>query len=112
MQRYIQILDDATYMPNELVWKEKEYGIPWRAEFKLHLEKTVKKLAKGALGEEADSIKDKNPFTVLHTIIKKDVVDAAVFDAKTGADLLSHGLEQLERLEQTVSKIKSILKEP
>ena len=34
MKRYIKLLDIATYMPSEHVWKEKEYGIPWRSEFK------------------------------------------------------------------------------
>lgn len=113
MQRYIDILDDATYMPNEHIWKEKEYGIPWRSEFKTHLDMIIKKLAKKALGKEtATDLKDKDPFVLLHTIVKKDVVDAAVFDAKTAPELLSHGLTQLEDLEKTVSKIKCLLKEP
>lgn len=89
MQRYINILDDATYMPNEHIWKEKEYGIPWRTEFKLKLAEIINKLAKKALDKNDDDIKNKDPFALLHTVIKKDVVDAAVFDAKTAADLLS-----------------------
>ena len=38
MQRYITLLDNATYMPCEHIQKEKEYGIPWRSAFKAELE--------------------------------------------------------------------------
>ena len=34
MKRYINLLDNATYMPSEHVQKEKEYGIQWRTAFK------------------------------------------------------------------------------
>ena len=44
MQRYITLLDNATYMPCEHIQKEKEYGIKWRTTFKLELEKTYDKL--------------------------------------------------------------------
>ena len=38
MQRFVSLLDNATYMPLEHVQKEKEYGIPWRSAFKAELE--------------------------------------------------------------------------
>ena len=37
MQRYVNLLDNATYMPCEHIQKEKEYGIPWRSAFKAEL---------------------------------------------------------------------------
>ena len=111
MQRYIDILDDATYMPTEYFQKEKEYGIPWRSAFRAHLEQTVRIVAKKALGKDDSELKEIDSFTMLHTVVKKDVIDAAVFDVKTAADLMSHGLDQLEDLEKAVSKIKCLLKQ-
>ena len=46
MQRYICILDNATYMPCEHIQKEKEYGIPWRSVFKVELASLVGELKK------------------------------------------------------------------
>lgn len=37
MQRFVRLLDNATYMPIEHIQKEKEYGIPWRSAFKAEL---------------------------------------------------------------------------
>ena len=38
MQRFVTLLDNATYMPLEHIQKEKEYGIPWRSSFKSEVE--------------------------------------------------------------------------
>ena len=46
MERYICVLDNATYMPCEHVQKEKEYGLPWRCAFKDELNTLVKDLRK------------------------------------------------------------------
>jgi hypothetical protein len=37
MQRYIVVLDNATFMPCEHIQKEKEYGIIWRSAYKEEL---------------------------------------------------------------------------
>ena len=53
-----------------------------------------------------------DPFETLHKIVKKDCIDAATFDMKTQADLLSMLLENLEMLEKVVFMAKALLKEP
>lgn len=53
MQRYITLLDNATYMPSEHIQKEKEYGITWRTAFKKELAALVSSLTeKLTSGEE------------------------------------------------------------
>ena len=37
MQRYVTLLDCATFMPSEHIQKEKEYVITWRTAFKAQL---------------------------------------------------------------------------
>ena len=46
MERYIYVLDNATYMPCEHIQKEKEYGFPWRSAFKVELNTLVGELQK------------------------------------------------------------------
>ena len=41
MQRFISVLDKATYMPAEFVQKEKEYGLAWRTAFKVELDEVI-----------------------------------------------------------------------
>ena len=42
MQRWITLLDNATYMPVEHIQKEKEYGIKWRTAFKDEMTEMLK----------------------------------------------------------------------
>ena len=46
MQRYIVVLDNATFIPCEHIQKEKEYGITWRSAFKAELQDLIDDLAK------------------------------------------------------------------
>jgi len=41
MERFINALDKATYMPVEFYQKENEYGLEWRKAFKLELNRLV-----------------------------------------------------------------------
>ena len=88
MLRYIKLLDDCTYMPNEHIQKEKEYGIPWRSAYKVEIRNLVDELAKKFLGSQAEAATKEDPFLILHQIVKKDVIDAATFDTKTQAEYL------------------------
>ena len=90
MDRFIDLLDNATYMPNEHIQKEKEYGIPWRSAFKEELTTNVNDLSRKTFGDLADEGKEKeDPFVILHAIVKKDVIDAATYDTQTQAEQLS-----------------------
>ena len=112
MQRYITLLDNATYMPCEHIQKEKEYGIPWRSAFKKELEVMIDALAKRTVSSDGFDEDTEDPFVLLHKIVKKDAIDAATFDAMSQADLLSMLNDNLELLEKTVYIIKALLKEP
>ena len=113
MQRYITLLDNATYMPCEHIQKEKEYGIPWRSAFKKELQTMIDVLAKRTISSDGfDEDSNDDPFVLLHKIVKKDCIDAATFDAMSQADLLSMLNDNLELLEDTVYIIKALLKEP
>ena len=102
MQRYITLLDNATYMPCEHIQKEKEYGIPWRSAFKAELESMVDALAKRTISSDGFDKDTEDPFVVMHKIVKKDAIDAATFDAMCQADLLSMLVDNLELLEKIV----------
>lgn len=49
---------------------------------------------------------------MLHKIIKKDCIDAATFDVRTQADLLSMLIDNLDMLEKGIYQVKAMLKEP
>lgn len=49
---------------------------------------------------------------MLHKIIKKDCIDAATFDVRTQADLLSMLIDNLDMLEKVIYQVKAMLKEP
>ena len=111
MQRYITLLDNATYMPSEHVQKEKEYGIAWRTAFKKEMIQFADAVTKRMISEDGfDEAED--PLQFFHQIIKKDAIDAATFDAMTQADLLSMMTENLEILEKSLYQIKAMLKTP
>ena len=79
MQRYVNLLDNATYMPCEHIQKEKEYGIRWRSAFKAELyaiaEQTYRKMV-----SDADFPANEDPWMFFHRVVKKDALDAATFD--------------------------------
>ena len=52
MERFILLLDNATYMPSEHIQKEQEYGIPWRSAFKVEMAKIIHEMNKKLMGEE------------------------------------------------------------
>lgn len=111
MQRYLTLLDNATYMPSEHIQKEKEYGIPWRTAFKREMIAFADAVTKRMISEEGFDEAD-DPLLFFHQIIKKDAIDASTFDAMTQADLLSMMIENLEILEKSLYQIKAMLKEP
>ena len=112
MQRYVTLLDNATYMPIEHVQKEKEYGIPWRSAFKAELEAFTETAKKRLLGEVMKVELADEPFVFFHKIVKKDALDAATFDAMSQADFMCMMLDNLEICEQWLYQIKALLKEP
>ena len=82
MARYIDVLDNATYMPHEHIQKEKEYGIKWRSAFKVELYDLVQQLCRGDLRVGED------PFADLHGIVRQEVVDACEHHKDTNAELM------------------------
>lgn len=80
MLRYIVLLDNATFMPSEHIQKEKEYGITWRTAFKQELKNLVEVVTRKLMPDETPN---EDPFETLHTLIKKDCIDAATFDSRT-----------------------------
>ena len=61
MERFILLLDNATYMPSEHIQKEKEYGIPWRSAFKVEMAKIIHETNKKLMGEENEESKKLPP---------------------------------------------------
>ena len=110
MFRYITLLDNGTFMPSEHIQKEKEYGITWRTAFKKELNSLVGVISQKLIS--ADGHIQEDPFEVLHKIVKKDCIDAATFDVRTQADLLSMLIDNLDMLERVIYQIKAMLKEP
>lgn len=111
MQRYIVVLDNATFMPCEHIQKEKEYGIIWRSAFKAELYTLIDSVSKRLISSDGFN-RDNDPFEVLHKVVKKDCIDAATFDMRTQADLLCMLVDNLELLEKVIFQIKAMLKEP
>lgn len=66
IQRYIVLLDNATYMESEHIQKEKEYGITWRSAFKAELQKIIDELFKQLVNPDGNQDPNANPFSVLH----------------------------------------------
>ena len=112
MQRYITMLDNATYMPCEHIQKEKEYGIPWRSAFKVELEQMIDALVRRTIDAEGFDPDLEDPFELLHKIVKKDCIDASSFDQETKADLICMFMDNLELIEKVVYTTKALLKEP
>ena len=110
MQRYITLLDNATYMPTEHVQKEKEYGIQWRTAFKREMISFADAVARRMIRDEGFDEAD-DPLLFFHQIVKKDAIDASTFDTMTQADLMSMMIENLEILEKSLYQIKAMLKE-
>ena len=102
MQRFVRLLDNATYMPLEHIQKEKEYGIPWRSSFKEELLEFVGQAQAKFVGLDGRMEVIDDPFMFFHKIVKKDALDAATFDQQSQADFMSMMMENLEILEQWV----------
>ena len=85
MERYVTLLDNATYMPIEHIQKEKEYGIPWRTTFKQEVLALADVTHRKFVGEEAGGFQadQEDPFHFYHRIVKKETLDAATYDAKS-----------------------------
>ena len=99
-------------MPCEHIHKEKEYGITWRTAFKAELIAFADKTHRRLIESDSGFPENEDPFQFLHKIIKKDVLDAATFDAQSQADFLCMMIDNLEHLEQCIFQIKALLKEP
>lgn len=79
MQRFVTLLDNATYMHCEYIQKEKEYGITWRSAFKAEMFKFADATFKRTIGDQGFG-ESEDPFLFFHKIVKKDALDAATFD--------------------------------
>ena len=111
MQRFVTLLDNATYMHVEYIQKEKEYGITWRSAFKAELFQFADATFKRVIGDQGFSEND-DPFLFFHKIVKKDALDAATFDQTSQADSICMMQDNLDRLEQSLYQVKAMLKEP
>lgn len=109
MNRYITLLDNATFMPSEHIQKEKEYGITWRTAFKKELNDLVGVVTRKLISSDADPSAE--PFETLHKIVKKDCIDGATFDSRTQADLICMLMTNLDMLENCIFQVKALLKE-
>ena len=54
---------------------------------------------------------DEDPFVFFHQIIKKDALEAAVFDTMSQADFMSMHLKNLELFENSLYSVKAMLRE-
>ena len=96
------MLDEATYMPVEYIQKEKEYGITWRTAFKAELLEKTQTLCKRTIDSDGFNAKFEDPFEILHKVVKRDCIDAAIFDQYSQADLLYMLFDNLELVEDNV----------
>ena len=81
MDRYFTLLDNITYMKHEHIQKEKEYGITWRSNFKIELQRVATDLHKRVIADEEEEM-DEDPFAILHKIVRQDTIDASTFDSR------------------------------
>ena len=87
LQRWIQLLDNATYMPGEHIQKEKEYGIKWRSAFKEEMRLMLSEEREGQIDEtEKFDSKTEDPFVFIHKIIKKNINLASERAARVDPD--------------------------
>lgn len=114
MERFVALLDNATYMPIEHMQKEKEYGIVWRTNFKRELIQHADETHRQFLGDQAGGFQPQveDPFVFFHRVVKKETLDAATFDAQSQADFMCMMMENLEHLELSIYVVKALLKEP
>ena len=109
MQRWINLIDNATYMPCEHIQKEKEFGIRWRTAFK----KGVGEIIEGdfeALQHELYVAEIEDPFVYMHRIIKKGVEEASELCLLSETLKMWEQSEKLCTMETTLYLTKAILK--
>ena len=83
----------------------------WRGALKKELFTFADQIYKRMVGEDGFPETD-DAFRFFHTIVKKDALDAATFDAMSQADYIAMMLENLELLEKSLYQIKAMLKTP
>ena len=75
-ERWARVIDNARYLSVEHLHKEKEYGIKWRAQYKVELEKEVDKLvAKFGNPLEGKASWSGDQLEVVLAIVDKDFRD-------------------------------------
>ena len=84
----------------------------WRSAFKKEMYEAIDALYFAVVSKDGYDKSRVEPFAILHQIVKKDCIDAASFDMKTQADLMSLMTDNLETLEKVVFALKAMLKEP
>ena len=78
LERWVMLLDNATYMPGEHMQKEKEYGIKWRTAFKDEIRLLLTEEQEGKIDdEEKFDFNLEDPFVYLHRMIKKNITIAS-----------------------------------
>ena len=121
LNRFTELMDEATCMPNEHIQKEKEYGIEWRTAFKKELEKIVQQTKRVLSGngegdeasEEADyADKANDNLMYLQQTIKVDLDKAHELAQENKAESLDQMVESMVRMESSMHQIKAMLKQP
>ena len=110
-----KVLDNSKYLGVEHRYKEKEYGIKWRAAFKEILEKETVKLVKkygNPLKSEQNGGNDPEPLEVIFAIVEKDYRDMETFRYGKQWELIELLKENLDAYNKTCTYLRSILKDP
>ena len=109
-QRWASIIDNARYLDTEYIQKEKEYGINWRAAYKVILHQQVEKLV--AKFDNPLSGQEAEPFKIIFAIVEKDFKDAQTFINGKQIDMLEMLNDNLKVYEEICNHLRQLLKKP
>ena len=118
-ERWAKAIDNARYLGEEHRFKEKEYGLLWRRDYKKKLQEHTADLiekfgdpcpARNIRPEDfkAESFNSE----IIYFMIEKDYHDVMTFSSNKQLGPMTEMLENLEAYEATIAKLRSMLKEP
>ena len=109
-----KVLDNAKYLGVEHRHKEKEYGLKWRAAFKIQLQKETDKLVKkyGNPLQGHSPEEEPEPLEIIEAIVTKDYKDMETFRYGKQWELIELLKDNLDVYNKSCTYLRGILKDP
>ena len=90
--KWAKVVDNCKYLGVEYRHKEKEYGIAWRAEYKIEVNheknRLVRKFDNPLPGQEEDEDGKYEPLEVIEAIVLKHYADVQTFEKESQFDMI------------------------